>query len=258
MERRTTVGLASTIAVVTLLTGQRAFRPADTQFASPRTEQQTPAGLDIFVRPELQRARLGATLLHEYFQQDTVRAGRPKPRIDAMIAFLPDPLDSHLDYEFDAELAALRQAYEASGYTIDRFWLPCTLDREKTELAARNNRIDTIAYRHHFPGVILFRDITNTKLRVLYVLGEVPTSGMNATAFERALADRKAILADRRVQSTSLALLIVGPAFTGGASALADALVRRKSARRPGRPERLNITNRGGNRPVQHPPQPSP
>src|SRR5260221_140182 len=110
-------------------------------------------------------------------------------------AFIPDPLDSHLVYEFGAELAALRQAYEVSGYTIDRFWLPWTLDRQKTELSARNNRIDTIAYRHRFPGFILFRDITNTKLRVLYVLGEVPTSGMNATAFERALADRKAILA---------------------------------------------------------------
>src|SRR5260221_12421832 len=243
MERRTTVGLASTIAVVTLLTGQRAFRPADTQFASPRTEQ-TPAGLDIFVRPELQRARLGATLLHEYFQQDTVRAGRQKPRIDAMIAFLPDPLDSHLDYEFDAELAALRQAYEASGYTIDRFWLPWTLDREKTELAARNNRIDTIAYRHHFPGVILFRDITNTKLRVLYVLGEVPTSGMNATAFERALADRKAILADRRVQSTSLALRIVGPAFTGGGGAPSGGAGEGKGAGRAGRGGRGQVHTR--------------
>src|SRR5260221_9031623 len=117
---------------------------------------------------------------------------------------------------------------------MQRFWLPWTLDREKTELAARNNRIDTIAYRHHFPGVILFRDITNTKLRVLYVLGEVPTSGMNATAFERALADRKAILADRRVQSTSLALRIVGPAFTGGARPPAGALVPAEGGGRAG------------------------
>jgi len=74
---------------------------------------------------------------------------------------------------------------------------------------------------------------------------------MNATAFERALADRKAILADRRVQSTSLALRIVGPAFTGGASALADAVVRAKGAGRLGRDERVNIISGSVTGPVK-------
>jgi hypothetical protein len=195
--------------------------------AASEQAQGAPSGTDLFIKPDTGRARSGAQLVNDYFQSEAKpRPNAIRPELDVVIAALPDPLDSHLDYEYDAELGALRRAFETSGYTIDRFWLPWPLDREKTELAARNNRIDTTAYRRTHPGVILFRSTDNTALRVLFIVGEVPTSGINRLALDRALEDRQAVLRDARVVARDSVLRIVGPMFTGGAASLAEALAR--------------------------------
>ncbi|MEO8620653.1 MAG: hypothetical protein ABI625_06285, partial [bacterium] len=181
----------------------------------------------LFIKPDSGRARSGAQLLRDYFQAEGSRPpNSSKPSLDVIIATLPDPLDSHLDYEYDAELVSLRMAFETSGYITDRFWLPWPLDREKTDLAARNNRIDTTAYRRTHPGVVLFRSTDNTKLRLLFIVGEIPTSGIHTVAFDRALADRERVLDDPRVIAESSVIRVVGPMFTGGAQSLAKALAR--------------------------------
>src|SRR5262249_6551064 len=153
MNRQTmTFGAAGCLAIAASSIASRAAGtiPAPVQAAPAQVQATTTAGsgTDLFIRPETQRTRRGAQLLDEDFQTATGGAAKDSaPTIDVVVATLPDPLDSHLDYEFDSELAAIRQAFETSGYVIDRFWLPWPIDREKTDLAAKNNRIDTIAYR---------------------------------------------------------------------------------------------------------------
>ena len=206
---------------------------ASAQSSKPGVQQAPPSatpGTDLFIKPDTGRARSGIHLLNEFFQRETsTRPGALRPSLDVIIATLPDPMDSHLDYEYDAELSALRQAFETSGYTTDRFWLPWPIDREKSELAARNNRIDTTAYRKTHPGVVLFRNLDNTKLRLLYIVGEVPTSGIHATSLDRALTDRETVLQDERVVNASPVIRVVGPAFTGGGASLAEGLARWRS-----------------------------
>ncbi|HEX9483497.1 MAG TPA: hypothetical protein VF929_02915 [Gemmatimonadaceae bacterium] len=219
--------------VVAAATGSPSRTPATVVAGKAPTEQTgnttgKESGTDLFIKRDISRAKTGTQLLDGYFQSKArlLRKGRTKPSLDVVIATLPDPLDSHLDYAYDTELGALRQAFETSGYVTDRFWLPWPLDREKADLAARNNRIDTTAYRQTNPGIVLFRDTSNTHLRLLYIVGEVPTSGINPAAVDQALHDRTRVLADPRVVSGSHTLRIVGPVFTGGGPALAEALAR--------------------------------
>lgn len=229
MDRRLAgigIALAAYAANPSLHATQRGETTKDATGSGSGTASAPASGTDLFIRPESARARDGRALLDGYFRQTrtTRRPVARRPSIDVVIATVPDPLDSHLDYEFDAELAAIRQAFELSGYLIDRFWLPWPLDREKSELAARSSRIDTTLYRRTYPGVILFRSIDGRRLRLLYLVGEVPTSGIHQGAFARALAERDSLRWDPRVSHGTRTLRIVGPAFTGGAAGLADAL----------------------------------
>ena len=212
--------------------GAVASRATATPSQAARQEQPSPGkqetGTDLFIKRDASRAHTGSDLLDAYFQskRQTPRKDRLRDSLEVIIATLPDPLDSHLDYEFDAELAAMRQAVEVSGYVIDRFWLPWPVDREKAELATRLNRIDTTTYRRHHPGVVLFRQTEGTGLLLLYLVGDVPTSGMQVDAFDAALADRRAVLSDPRIIRRSRKVRVIGPAFTGGATPLREALVR--------------------------------
>lgn len=230
MDRRV-AGVA--LAIVTLASatplarspqsGPPSKAQSTTEQAASASERQS--GTDLFMKVDTARARTGRRLLDDFFQ-DTAAVESVKPTLDIAIAALPDPLDSHLDYEFDAELGALRLAYEMSGFIIDRFWLPWPMDREKSELANRNNRIDTVAYRRVRPGVLLFRSADGKQLRLLYIVGEIPTSGAQTKALEFALKERDDLLVDPRITPTKGILRIIGPAFTGGAQALRRALTR--------------------------------
>src|SRR5258708_5071801 len=183
--------------VVAAATGSPSRTPATVVAGKAPTEQTgnttgKESGTDLFIKRDISRAKTGTQLLDGYFQSKArlLRKGRTKPSLDVVIATLPDPLDSHLDYAYDTELGALRQAFETSGYVTDRFWLPWPLDREKADLAARNNRIHTTAYRQTNPGSRLLRATPNTHPRLLYIVGEVPTSGINPAAVHQALHDR--------------------------------------------------------------------
>ena len=247
MNRQVT-SLAVAGAVAVAAAGSAARSPTQATQAATVTAKES--GTDLFVKSDVRRARRGTDLLDAYFQSPVAgrRQGRQRVPLDVVIATLPDPLDSHLDYEFDAELAAIRQAFEASGYVIDRFWLPWPIDREEGEVAARLNRIDTGSYHRSFPGVILFRKADGTSLRLLYIVGEVPTNGMHIAAFNAALAGRTAALADLRVSREGGTLRIIGPAFTGGAPALREALLRIRtspSGTTPLRRRRGNPLNSG-------------
>src|SRR5206468_4837370 len=89
----------------------------------------------------------------------------------ALIAVVPDPLDSHLDWAFDAALESIRRAFERAGYVPDRYWLPWRPELDTLPGAAAT----AAALRARAPGVILFRSAEQTDLALVYLVGETPT-----------------------------------------------------------------------------------
>jgi hypothetical protein len=143
-----------------------------------------------------------------------------------IVLLLPDPLDSHLDWAFDSEVESVRRAFETADYLLDRFSLPWRPNGDGAQAAAASR--DTV--RRLAPGVMLFRRMGEVDtLAVVYLVGEVPTSGIHAAAFAAALLDRRKVLgADTaagaawpRYQDT---LRIVGPTFSGSSPSLRNAL----------------------------------
>src|SRR3954471_13723172 len=67
-----------------------------------------------------------------------------------IIATVPDPMDSRLDYTYDRNLDGIQRGLGPSRYTLDRFWLPWTHD------AAHAQREEP-ACRSRTPGILVFR-----------------------------------------------------------------------------------------------------
>lgn len=104
-------------------------------------------------------------------------------RLEFLVATLPDPKESRLNYLFDRNLDAIQRALETDGYVLDRFDLPW-LDGRGKESASTEKRSD----RHRRePGVILFRHRREERLLALFLVGETPTSGLHKAALEAAL-----------------------------------------------------------------------
>jgi hypothetical protein len=172
----------------------------------------------------------GADLLQRF--RDSSDGQRPTERyeLDVLMMTVPDPMDSHLDWMFDAYLEAIRRALETQLYATYDFWLPWT-----DSLSAACGRRK--AWKQ-CPGVMLFQRYDSatsaTKLRLVYLVGEIPTSGIRSPAFRLALAERDTILADtkryRPPPSTPAdsapwhTLKIIGPSFSGSALSLRHAL----------------------------------
>ncbi len=140
------------------------------------------------------------------------------------IALVPDPYDSHLDWSYDANLEALRRAFGTAGYVPQSFWLPARAESLSIGDAGRQARLSS---HDVHAGVMLFRSTSTTApaLHLLYIVPEVPTSGVHPLAFRSALAERAAILREgtplfdpdpRERQELS----ILGPNFSGSATSL--------------------------------------
>ena len=103
---------------------------------------------------------------------------------------MPDPIDSHLQTDFDIYLTTLQLACETHGYVLDRYYLPWKdVPSDKPVLSENDRR-----YREH-PGIMLFRyepertpqGLGKTKLLVVFLVGETPTGGVFKPAFRKAL-----------------------------------------------------------------------
>src|SRR5213075_2968451 len=69
--------------------------------------------------------KTGLDLLSQYRGSDTSAVSRRTP-LHVLYATLPDPVDSRLDWAYDAGLESVRRAFEEHGFVTDRFWLPWT------------------------------------------------------------------------------------------------------------------------------------
>lgn len=133
--------------------------------------------------------------------------------LDFLLATLPDPELTRLDWTFDSHLDALRRAFEAAGFVLDRFRMPTGAGSPKSS-----------------PGALLFVRRTPESVRVVlvYLVGELPTRGIDDVAFSAALAERKRIRKTPPHPCTFLhdkhILKILGPTFSGSADSLRTAL----------------------------------
>ena len=92
------------------------------------------------------------------------------PTLGVMLATLPDPRASRLDWMFDSHLDALFRAFERAGFVPDRFSLPWEEQPEKSKRVLLRK-----------PGAILFRrrgaDRMTPDLWLVFVIGELFASG---------------------------------------------------------------------------------
>ena len=143
--------------------------------------------------------------------------------LDFLIATVPDPVDSHLDWAFDQQLDSLRRAHETAGYVVDGYWLPWSSDPALSDAEREANRAQR-------PGAILFRrDVDErVELRLLYLVGEIPTNGVNRRAFRAALAERDGLRGSFRsalgAGECADTLRVVGPVFSGASTSMRDVL----------------------------------
>jgi hypothetical protein len=177
----------------------------------------------------------GIALLEDFFGEPLSRLDCAKAPpcydLDFLIVSLPDPLDSFLDWAFDADLESMRRALESAQFVTNRFWLPWDEDRK-----VASNRAAT-HYRRGHPGVFLFRNSNPNRhrLRLVYVVGEISTGGVHKRALEAALDERRTLL-ETNVFVDSIGardtIRFVGPFFTGSALSTRLTLERWRKANR--------------------------
>ena len=190
--------------------------------------------------------RTACQLLDDFYGAK-VDSARPAPdTLEVLVATIPDPLDSQLDWAFDAHLDAMRRAYETSGFVLDRYWLPWTADRERARQSEEARALENVAnrlaagrgsrvveptrrLRTKRPGVLLFRSLrpADSHVRLLYLVGETATAGAYGDALLAALDERCALLSSgafARAARGANTLRVVGPLFSGASRSIARAL----------------------------------
>ena len=141
-------------------------------------------------------------------------------KVEHLIATIPDPRDSRLDYLFDRHLDAIQRAIEASGYRLDRHFLPW--DRG---MSSQTQATVTTSTRRDYtrePGIILFRT-ADKKLLLLFLIGETPTSGIHKAAFANAI-EQILGLPVWLSEGSKPKIRILGPTFSGSKASLEIAL----------------------------------
>jgi hypothetical protein len=204
--------------------------PAQDNAVAARGSQVPVAGL---------RPVLGSDLVCQYVHGGRDEAAQPTGHCDrdtaqarvviahVLIAILPDPLDSHLDWAFDGALESIQRAFERAGFVPDRYSLPW----RPVPDSSRGESPAAAELRASAPGVMLFRASSSGRdtLALVYFVGETPTRGIQARAFRVAVRDIDT-LATRVSSGWKLAdgvrdtLRIVGPIFSGSARSLRNAL----------------------------------
>jgi len=136
--------------------------------------------------------------------------------LETLIATVPDPRDSRLDYFFDRSLEAIQRAVADAGYLFDRHSLPWSFRKPTGDEAKVAPRYRTD------PGVILFRrGIQDKKLLLVFLVGETPTAGIHKPAFQNALKQIEGLPGRNEKKDE---IRVMGPTFSGSAVSLALAL----------------------------------
>lgn len=143
-----------------------------------------------------------------------------------IVATVPDPYDSYLDWAYDADFDAMRRALATAGYVPHSYWLPGRTD--SIEVGGRRVR-----QRDVQPGVYLFRRAIGGRigLALLYLVPELPSAGVLLPALEAAFEERRWLLHHGRAalgvsERERQELVMVAPMFSGSAQSIRMALDR--------------------------------
>ncbi len=156
-----------------------------------------------------------------------------EPKIIAIIATVPDPVQTHMALRFDRTIDALIDAAEDNNYVSSYYWLPwqqtqsTPVDHTDTANANRSTEVRE-------PGLIIFKPVnagrspTDDDFRsslYLFLVGETPTSGINGYQMERAFRyedDLRNMKVDFSASTKNVPnqLAIIGPSYSGSAASL--------------------------------------
>jgi hypothetical protein len=161
-------------------------------------------------------------------------------KVEFVIATVPDPVDSHLAPSFDRAVDAIQRGLQSTGHTLDRYWIPWRREPQSrwdlspppsgapealVSVTARSTPGDS---HRKIPGTLLFRGPEPGKLFVVFLVGEVPTWGVQREALMAALN----AIAESEPQGKPHPCLakqtqpirILGPYFSGSTESLRDVL----------------------------------
>jgi hypothetical protein len=168
--------------------------------------------------------------------------------LEALIATLADPIESHYPLLFDEGMEAIQQGFQSQGFAMVGQSLPWS-----TRSARRNS---------HKPGVLLFRragdsgchpELGNLRPEyiLLFVVGESPTSGIDRESLQTAVSWCEALFKANEAywaalkggpsclpESARSPIRIIGPTFSGSVPGLArfvadhQACIQKKGVKR--------------------------
>lgn len=224
-ERGGVVGFMGVGGLVALLGMLLSFAPAPQRAAGPAPE---PSPSPSPTPPP--DVGTGRRLLEAFFSdgdaaEPDLRRAAERYELRVVVATLPDPVDTHLDWLFDSNLDALKRAFERAGYVIDGFWLPWTRDDRPVPAFA-----SPVPRRDDRPGVMLFRDSSaiaegrKARLALLYVVGESPTGGVHKRALRAALQERYDLLTGPFGADAEPVVKLLAPVFSGSSESLRHVL----------------------------------
>jgi hypothetical protein len=156
------------------------------------------------------------------------------------VAFVPDPLHTHLSLFYDRTLEAIQEAAQTNGYDFDRAWMPWDFSThpESYDFTMREAEEENTRERENLPGLMIFREGEGLLAKrdnagcsqplFVFVEGETPTGGINKEQFTNSLAVMKWLrMIEHPPASANLKqrpLLILGPTFSGSLFSLKEEL----------------------------------
>ena len=149
------------------------------------------------------------------------------PKLQVMLAIVPDPVRTHLELRFDRAIDDIEDAAQKRGWQFDSNWLPWDNRRHEEPDRFGERLLDQTARRarENTAGALLFRtsgasDSAASPLIILLV-GDTPIGGVDVTQFRSAMGMWKRL---RGAGSAPGELDILGPSFSGSVQSLAHLL----------------------------------
>ena len=150
--------------------------------------------------------------------------------LDIVIAFAPDPNQTHMRLQFDRTIEAILWAAQDSGYgSFVSYWVPWLVSDPAPYVSLNDQKTAEAEQKRlrKLPGLLLFRE--GTQYLAVLLVGESPTAGFDREQFDTALRYSTELsrypkeLAERRVP-----IPILGPCFSGSLNPLQTVIETRK------------------------------
>lgn len=148
----------------------------------------------------------------------------------ALVASVPDPVESRINDLTDQVLSAVLLAAEKDGRAFVDAWLPWVRDRHLVQEKESSGRAwpEATGCHEFWPGIMVVAkyDDKGRSASAMLVTGELPTSGIRSKVVERAAKMSAALNQEPQLR-------FVGPVFSGSAGPLRETLLALIDARAP-------------------------